>query len=105
MDYSIEACTAENGACPYQDWLASLDKKTRGRVEARILRLRMGNFGDWKAVGEGVSELRLPFGAGYHVYYEIVENRVVLLISGGSKRTQKRDIRAAQEVWKNYQKR
>jgi len=104
MNYSIQAYIADNGTCPYQDWLASLDRKVRGRVEARILRLRTGNFGDWKTVGEGVAELRLQFGAGYRVYYGIVDNQIVLLISGGSKRTQKRDIQTAKKIWLNYRR-
>lgn len=104
MNYSIEVYVADNGRCPYEDWFASLDPKTQARVESRVARLRSGNFGDWKPVGDGVCELRLQFGAGYRVYYGRIDNRIVLLITGGSKRTQKRDIQTVKAIWKTYQK-
>lgn len=80
----------------FSDWLASLrDAQARVRVQARILRLRHGNPGDVKPVGEGVSELRIDYGPGYRVYYLQRGALLVILLAGGAKPTQDKDIRAA----------
>jgi putative addiction module killer protein len=91
--------------CPYQAWLECLDKKTQARVKARLDRIRAGNFGDHHSVGSGVYELRLMFGAGYRIYYGIVDGQIVLLLGGGSKKRQNRDIQNAQICWMEYNER
>lgn len=93
----------EDGKEPYTEWLNHLkDKAGRQRIFARIARLEQGNFGDCEAVGEGVSELRMFFGPGYRVYVGEDGNRIVVLLCGGDKGTQKRDIEAAKRYWKEY---
>ena len=83
-------------------WLDDLkDLRARARVQARIERLRTGNPGDVEPVGEGVSELRIHYGPGYRVYFTRIENEVVILLAGGIKRTQKRDIKKAMQLAKN----
>lgn len=71
-------------------------------MRARLNRIRLGNFGDCKSVGSGVEELRIDFGPGYRVYYAREGSLVVVLLGGGSKRTQRRDILTAQKYWKEY---
>ncbi len=80
----------------FAKWLDGLsDINARARVQVRIERLALGNTGDVKPVGKGVSELRIDYGAGYRVYYALRERSVVILLAGGDKRTQAVDIRTA----------
>ncbi len=80
----------------FSRWLDELsDLRARARVQARLDRLAEGNPGDVKAVGEGVSELRIDYGAGYRVYYRAQGRTVVILLAGGTKRTQPQDIKVA----------
>jgi putative addiction module killer protein len=98
--FSIEIYENENGSCPYDDWIDSLDKKTAARIEVKVRRFKSGNFGDHKMVGEGVFESRIFFGPGYRIYFSKVGNKVILLLSGGDKSSQAKDIRKAQECLK-----
>lgn len=80
----------------YADWLGSLrDLRARTRIDIRIRRLSLGNPGDVKPVGEGVSELRIDYGPGYRVYFTRRGSAVIILLAGGDKRSQDRDIAAA----------
>ena len=80
----------------FAKWLDRLhDIRARARIQARIERLAGGNPGDVKAVGEGVSELRIDYGPGYRVYYKKHGQKVVILLAGGDKRTQAKDIKTA----------
>jgi putative addiction module killer protein len=91
----------DDGGSPFAQWLDGLrDRKVRARVLVRINRLRLGNFGDCKPVGEGVFELRLMHGPGYRVYFGRLGQSVVLLLGGGDKRSQDADIERAKRLWK-----
>lgn len=80
----------------FSTWLESLrDAHARTRVQARILRLRYGNPGDVRPVGEGVSEMRIDYGPGYRVYFVKRGALLVILLAGGAKPTQDKDIRTA----------
>ena len=80
----------------YATWFESLrDRMAKTRVLIRIRRLSLGNFGDIRAVGEGVSELRIDYGPGYRVYFLRKGEALVVLLGGGDKRTQARDIQRA----------
>src|SRR5438552_387547 len=82
---------------PFSEWLASIrDARAVGIVRARLNRVRLGNFGDCKSVGGGVEELRIDFGPGYRIYYGRQGSLLVVLLCGGDKSTQARDIRTAQ---------
>ena len=80
----------------YAEWFSSLrDRQAKARIDIRIRRLSLGNPGDVKAVGEGVSELRIDYGPGYRVYFVQHGQTVVILLAGGDKRTQDRDVKTA----------
>ena len=72
------------------------------KIEQRLDRVRLGNLGNSKSVGEGVCELKIDFGPGYRVYFGQLGSTIVLLICGGDKSTQEQDIRKAYEYWKEY---
>lgn len=91
---------------PFREWLEALrDREARARIRVRINRIRLGNFGDCKAVGYGVSELRIDYGPGYRVYFDRQGAKIVILVCGGDKRTQARDIETAQVRWQDYLRR
>jgi putative addiction module killer protein len=80
----------------YSSWFNSLrDIQARARIDARIRRAQLGNFGDVEPVGEGVSEMRIHHGAGYRVYFIQRGDEVVILLAGGDKSTQPKDIKTA----------
>ncbi len=80
----------------FAEWLDSLrDIQARARVQARIERLAAGNPGDVEPVGEGVSELRINYGPGYRVYFKQRGRQIIILLAGGDKNTQAKDIKAA----------
>ncbi len=86
----------------YVKWLDSLrDIHARARILVRIERLSAGNSGDVKPVGEGVSELRINYGPGYRVYFTKRGQEIVILLAGGDKRTQSKDIKAALRLAQN----
>ena len=83
----------------YFKWFNSLrDRQARARINARIRRLSLGNPGDVKPVGEGVSELRIDYGPGYRVYFVQRQQTIVILLAGGDKHTQDQDIKTAREL-------
>jgi putative addiction module killer protein len=83
----------------YRRWFAELvDARARARIDIRIRRLALGNLGDWRALGGGVSELRIDYGPGYRVYFAWLSLASILLLLGGDKRSQKRDVRKAIEL-------
>ena len=91
------------GALPFRDWLGRLrDRRAAAAIDARLLRLRLGNLGDAKSVGGGVRELRIHHGPGYRVYFAEDGYRTVVLLIGGTKATQAADIRRAKAYWARY---
>lgn len=92
-----------NNKEPLTDWLNSLDVVPRGRIFKRLEQLKKGNFGDCWPVSEGVFELRMDFGPGYRVYFGEVSKTIVVLLMGGDKGVQQRDIDKAKEYWRDYQ--
>jgi putative addiction module killer protein len=83
----------------YKKWIRNLrDERARHRINARIERLKQGNSGDVKPVGEGVSEMRIDYGTGYRVYYKDTGKEIIILLCGGDKATQDEDIKQAKKI-------
>jgi putative addiction module killer protein len=86
----------------FLNWIDGLqDIRARARILVRIERLRSGNPGDVKPVGEGISELRIDYGPGYRVYFKKIGQKVIILLAGGDKRTQNKDIKTALTLSRN----
>jgi putative addiction module killer protein len=94
-----------NGTLPFVQWMRGL-RDTRGKqaIEARMARVRLGNLGDHRPVGEGVIELRFFIGPGYRVYLAQEGDTIVVLLCGGDKGSQDGDIKTAKEYWTEYQR-
>ena len=91
--------------CLVEIWLNGLrDLKVRAIIRERIARLMLGNFGDAKAIGDGVFEMRVAFGPGYRIYCAEDGKRIVVLLGGGSKRSQAKDIGRARICWNEYKR-
>jgi putative addiction module killer protein len=93
----------KGGKEPFAEWLYGLrDVIGRKRILAHVARLEQGNYGDCEPVGEGVSELRMFFGSGYRVYFGERDNDIVVLLCGGDKSSQSKDIQQAKAYWQEY---
>ena len=91
------------GRCPWREWFDGLkDRNTQAAIDARLLRLQRGNFGDCRSVGGGIWELRVHLGAGYRIYFGRDGLNLVVLLCGGSKGSQKRDVERARVCWSDY---
>jgi len=91
------------GREPFSDWLGELrDAKARRAILMRLSRLEQGLYGDCAPVGDGVSELRIFLGPGYRVYFGESSGHIVILLCGGDKASQTRDIKAAKACWQEY---
>jgi putative addiction module killer protein len=94
------------GRYPYREWLASLkDSVTIARLDVRLTKLILGNFGKHRSVGEGVIELKEDFGPGYRIYVGEDGPRIVVILCGGDKSRQTADIQRAKDYWKQYKSR
>jgi len=103
---TIAIYETEDGQRPFKNWLASIrDKLTIARINTRLTRIELGNFGDSKSVGQGVMELKMTFGSGYRVYYGLDGEKLVVLLMGGDKSSQEKDISLAHEYWIDYSRR
>ena len=83
----------------FDKWFRKLrDKRAKGRIKVRIDRMKLGNLGDVRSVGGGVSEIRIDYGPGYRLYFIIVRKECAILLIGGSKKTQQQDIKNAKSL-------
>ena len=98
---------SSEGKRPFNEWFYSrnIDNKTRARILIRLNRLSLGNPGDCEPVGGGVFELKIDLGPGYRIYFAYQGSEIVILISGGDKSTQKKDIQKAIEYWIDLKRR
>lgn len=88
----------------FDKWLKKLrDNTARAKILFRLQRVESGNLGDVKPVSHGITEMRIPHGKGYRVYFKIAGKQLILLLIGGDKSTQEKDIEKAKEIWDNYQ--
>lgn len=95
----------EEGRAPFDEWFDALDTQAALKVTTAIARIGTGNLGDVKPVGQGVSERRITFGPGYRLCYGQDGQKLVVLLTGGTKKRQSRDIEQAQACWADYKKR
>ena len=106
LNLSVREYLTADELSPFNEWLLGLrDLKARARIRTRLDRVSLGNLGDYQPVGGGVFELRFFFGPGYRVYYGLQDDTGVVLLNGGIKDTQQRDIRIAKIYWEDYRKR
>ena len=102
----LQEYVTENGRVPFREWLNGLrDKEAQARIDVRLNRVRLGNLGDYKSVGRSISELRIVHGPGYRVYFGRRGETIVILLCGGDKDSQERDIAVAQRYWEDYLRR
>ncbi|MDJ0579887.1 type II toxin-antitoxin system RelE/ParE family toxin [Crocosphaera sp.] len=93
------------GKVPFEEWLNKLkDGKTRAKIKTRLTRVTLGNLGDYKSVGDGVCELRINYGKGYRIYFAQKGSILIILLCGGDKDSQQKDIRQAKQYWLDYQR-
>lgn len=95
----------EEGDCPFALWFDGLDTKAALKVRTALARIEAGNFGDVKPVGEGVCERRIFYGPGYRLYFGQDGDKLIILLVGGTKKRQQRDIAQAKGHWDDYKRR
>ena len=94
-----------DGESPFEDWFSGLDAPAAAKVSVVLARVEQGNLSNVKGVGEGVLEYRLDWGPGYRVYFGRDGDVLVILLTGGTKRRQQRDIETAKALWADYKRR
>jgi putative addiction module killer protein len=106
MEYEIKIYATENGREPFREWLDCLkDFDTQALILQRLQRIKLGNFGDCKPIDDGLWEFRIHQKSGFRIYYARVEQRLILIVGGGDKRSQQRDIAKAKKCLEDYNRR
>jgi len=97
----------ENGREPFSDWINNLDKTLRAKVQVKIAKLENNNYSDCSILKgtDGVKEARIHTASGLRIYFTEENNQIIILLAGGDKDTQKKDIQLAQEYWQDYKQR
>lgn len=93
---------ATSGKAPFAEWFAELDAVASAKIVRALARIEQGNLSNVKSVGQGVLECRIDFGPGYRIYFGRDGETIVVLLTGGTKRRQQRDIDAARAHWQDY---
>src|ERR1700753_3142557 len=103
----LELCyfLAEDESSPFEEWFSGLDAQAAAKVTVALARLEQANLSNAKSVGEGVLEYRIDWGPGYRVYFGRDGDRFVILLTGGTKKRQQRDIETAKRFWAIYKRR
>ncbi|MEO6238876.1 MAG: type II toxin-antitoxin system RelE/ParE family toxin [Vicinamibacterales bacterium] len=101
---SVREYVTADGKSPFRQWLDSLTTAVRARIQARVLRFELGNLGDHKSVGKGVSEARVMCGPGYRIYFGKDGDSIIILLVGGDKGSQAKDVSRAHGLWRDYLK-
>ena len=105
VNLEIREYIDQRGLNRYRAWMARLDPGVRARLDKSVLRMGYGNLSGVKPEGEGVSALRLDFGPGYRIYFGQDGEQLVILLAGGTKRRQEKDIQLARALWSEYKRR
>lgn len=96
---------SKNGLLPFSDWFFSLvDLRARQKIASRLARVRAGNLGNLKSVGDGIQELKIDYGPGFRIYIGQLDSEIIILLCGGDKGSQNADIKKAKVYWKEYKK-
>ena len=101
----VSTYSTVHGEEPLMQWINSLDNHIALRITERIRKLKQGNLGDWKCLGSGLFELRMFFGAGYRIYFSLEGDKIILLLCGGDKAGQRKDIAKAKRYLDEYRRR
>ena len=104
-DFVLRSYVDEQGRAPFEAWVVDLDSQAQAKVTIALSRLQRGNLSNVEAIGEGVSELKLNWGPGYRVYFGQDGRTIVILLCGGTKKRQSRDIATAKARWADYRAR
>jgi putative addiction module killer protein len=103
VEREIRLYRSSTGKVPFSEWFESIrDLRTAQTLDARLGRVRLGNLGDCKSLGGGVFELRIDFGPGFRIYFGQEGPELVIVLCGGDKSTQQRDIQNAKKYWADY---
>ncbi len=105
MKITINEYVTEKGDSPFEKWFNKLDVTTAAKVTTALTRMKLGNFSNVKNVGAGVYENKLNFGPGYRIYYGKDADTIVILLCGGTKKLQSKDIAKAKQYWQAYKAR
>jgi len=103
--FDVVVYETESGHAPFDAWFNALDTQAALKVTTAIARIEAGNLGDVKPVGQGISERRITFGPGYRLYFGQDGKKLVVLLTGGTKKRQSKDIEQAQVFWADYKMR
>ncbi len=95
----------DSGHSPFGTWFVSLGEPAAVKVTVALERIALGHTSAMKSLGEGVSEYKIDFGPGYRIYFGKDGDRLVILVGGGTKKRQQRDITSAKAIWKDYKER
>ena len=101
----LQEYISTDGHCYFADWFNDLDATAAAKIATALIRMEQGNFSNAKGVGAGVLEYRIDFGAGYRIYFGKDGNRLIILLCGGTKNTQSKDIEKAKQYWQDYKDR
>ena len=104
-EFELRTYLDEQGRSPFESWILDLDKQAQAKIAIALSRLERGNASNVEAVGEGVSELKLNWGPGYRVYFGHDGKMIIILLCGGTKKRQRRDIATAKARWAGYKAR
>lgn len=102
---TIKEYETSSGAFPFREWFDDTDAEAAKRIAKALLRMEHGLTGNMKSLGDGVSEYKIDYGAGYRVYFAKDGQKVIILLAGGTKKKQKQDIERAKDYWQDYKKR
>lgn len=104
--FELEYYVTADGKVPFKEWLEALkDVAARAKIRIRLDRTRLGNLGDSRSVGGGVHELKVDYGPGYRLYFAREGQRVILLLMGGDKSSQAKDVARAKLFWEDWKRR
>ncbi|MCW5590073.1 MAG: type II toxin-antitoxin system RelE/ParE family toxin [Legionellales bacterium] len=102
MKYQLLEYITDDLSNPFKKWFDELNAQAAAKVSMALYKMEQGNFSNAKSIGQGIWEYKIDFGPGYRIYYGRQDDTVILLLFGGNKKTQPKDIKLAQRLWKQY---